>query len=146
MQTALLFTNPDPPSGDQGSLPLSSEGTCPMLSGAQPTESSPPRRTRLKPLEDVSPALWRLAPPRPTPTAPRKAAPRLESLESAPRPGFLRAEGVSSEVCICPPAPNSQRRKLRPRLGQRTGPRCPCARPQREPRLMGRPQLGVSLA
>lgn len=49
-----------------------------------------------------------------------------------------------SEVRICPPAPNSLSRKLRPCFRERTRPRSTRARPPSERRLGGRPPQGVS--
>lgn len=100
---------------DLGFLPLSSESNCPMLGGAEPAPSSPPRRTQLKSPKAVRPLFPATisAPFRPAPAAPRKAPCGWSFYkQSAPRPGILKVE-VASEIRTCPPAPNSQSRKLR---------------------------------
>lgn len=125
------------------SLPLSTEGSCPSARrGGTYSELAATKDAAKIPEGPAARSLET-----------RSASPYTHSPAQSCTPAGTSGVGAKaripkgrkgSEVRICPPAPKSQSRKLRPCFRERTGPRSPCARPQSEPRLAARPLQGVS--
>lgn len=138
-----LLPNPGRRSEDLGSLPLSTEGSCPNArrGGTYSELAATKDATKIPEGPDTRALETGCASPYTrSPAASCTPAGTSGVLAKARIPKGRKG----SEVRICPPAPKSQSRKLRPCFRERTGIRSPRARPQSEPRLAGRPPRGVS--